>query len=175
MFLSICKFSQQQPVLCWRGPAKATYVACGRHLLLHWRTTWGFCDREGTWKGCQDKHWSLQPRSLKASSQHQPFLNGSDGQWRRGEEQRSNLHGQPIRPAKRHLRQPRQQPQASGLQDGGGGGVSVWHWGGVEAVGFGGCLYFYFRYGNPVESPGGSMHQLGFLLGVGGMWSVCGW
>ena len=30
-------------------------------------------------------------------------------------------------------------------------GVGVCHWGGVEAVGFGGCLYFYFMYGNPVE------------------------
>ena len=56
-------------------------------------------------------------------------------------------------PAQRHLRQPRQQPQASGLQD--GGGVSVWHWGGVEAVGGGGgvvFLGFFFRNGNPKES-----------------------
>ena len=30
------------------------------------------------------------------------------------------------RPAQRHLRQPRQRPQASGLQDGGEGGVGVW-------------------------------------------------
>ena len=36
----------------------------------------------------------------------------------------------------------------------GEGGVGVWYWGGVVAVGFGGCLYFYFRYGNLVKSPG---------------------
>ncbi|KAK0131464.1 hypothetical protein N1851_033866 [Merluccius polli] len=51
---------------------------------------------------------------------------------------------EPIQPAperypQRHLRQPEQQPQASGLRDGGGG------WGGRVTLG---------RYGNPEKSPG---------------------
>ena len=62
--------------------------------------------------------------------------------------------------AQRHLRQLKQQPQASGLRDGGGGwgwrvtlgrcgGSGVWGGGGG-----GGCVYFLFRYGNPEKSPG---------------------
>ena len=55
--------------------------------------------------------------------------------------------------AKGHLRQLEQQPQASGLRDGGGG------WGGrvtlgrCEGSGVGGLCLFLFRYGNPVKSP----------------------
>ena len=57
--------------------------------------------------------------------------------------------------AEGHLRQLEQQPQASGLRDGGGGG----EWGGRVTLGrcegsvVGGVVLFLVRYGNPVKSP----------------------
>ena len=65
--------------------------------------------------------------------------------------------------AQGHLCQLKQQPQASGLWDGGGGWgwhVTLWRCGGSGV-----CVYFLFRYGNPVESACGFFFLLSTWMG----------
>ena len=58
----------------------------------------------------------------------------------------------PLQTASPETPPPGSSPRPPGSRMEGEGGVGVWHWGGVVAVGFGDC--FYFRYINPVKSPG---------------------